>query len=292
MKQLSFFSLPGDEINLPEEIEAALHRGAALALSVSGGKDSDAMTWQLLYEYQRRGWTGEICLIHADLGRAEWHSTPAYVQSLAQRTGLPLYIDRHHLHDLIDHIRARMDKLRADGRLATTPPFPSLGNRYCTSDMKRAPIDRWIRNHFYTGEVVCAMGLRADESKDRAKKPIVELREDCCANKPYRRVWNWNPIHHWSVDDVWASIDTHGDGQSHPAYALGNHRLSCAMCVLADVRDLTNGAIENPDTYRELCQIEVESGWAFKQDWWLGALKPELLTDEQYEWYVARGIIQ
>lgn len=290
MKQLSFFDPPGDEIVLPPDIEAVLDGGGALALSVSGGKDSDAMTWRLLHEYQQRGWSGEICLIHADLGRAEWHNTPAYVQSLSERTSLPLYVDRHHAHDLIAHIRARMDKLRAEGKLATTPPWPSLKNRYCTSDMKRAPIDRWIRNHFPRGNVVCAIGLRADESTARARKPIYELREDCCAS--FRTVWNWNPIHHWAVDDVWSCIATYGDGLHHPAYTLGNHRLSCALCVLADINDLMNGAVENPDTYRELCQIEVESGWAFKEDLWLGTLQPHLLTQEQCVWYVRKGILQ
>ena len=46
-------------------------------------------------------------------------------------------------------------------------------------------------------------------------------------------------------------IRQHGDVY-HEAYDLGNHRLSCALCVLASLNDLINGAVHNPDTYREI----------------------------------------
>ena len=59
--------------------------GAALVLSVSGGKDSDAMTHHLLDLRQSEGWTGEVMMVHADLGsRVEWHQTPDYVRDLAR----------------------------------------------------------------------------------------------------------------------------------------------------------------------------------------------------------------
>jgi hypothetical protein len=78
---------------------------------------------------------------------------------------------------------------------------------------------------------------------------------------------------------VWHCIDAHG-GIRHPAYGFGNDRLSCACCVLASVSDLLNGAIHNPDTYRELCRIEAVTGYSFRKDFWLSDLKPELLPAE------------
>ena len=274
-----------------------LRGGAALVVSVSGGKDSDAMLNYLINRRALEGWTGEIILVHADLGRAEWHYTPAYVQGLADRYNLELIIVSHRKGDLVDRIWARHEKD------PSRPAWPSSAARYCTSDLKRAPIDVFVRNRFPSGKVVIAMGLRAAESPARAKKVVFERREACCSKN--RDVYNWLPIHSWSDDAVWrqlmpgknetilfyrrgwamwqtthqnAHIDdylafiTHSEGRlpCHPAYILGNQRLSCALCVLASKNDLINGAIHNPAVYAEYIRIEEVTGFTFRQ--WL-ALK-------------------
>ena len=151
--------------------------------------------------------------------------------------------------------------------------------RYCTSDMKRGPISRWLRNTFPTGNVICSMGLRAEESTARARKEIFQLRQDSSAPTKGRFVHNWLPIHDWTESDVWDCIRQHGNIH-HEAYRLGNHRLSCALCVLASLNDLINGAVHNPDTYREYCRIEAVTGYSFRKDFWLSDLKPELLPQE------------
>lgn len=249
-----------------------LRDGAALVLSVSGGKDSDAMCHHLLERRQAEGWSGDVAMVHADLGRAEWHSTTAYVHDLAQRKDVPLHIVRWTHGDLIDRIWQRY---YAD---PSRPCWPSSKVRYCTSDLKRAPISRWIRNTYSTGKIICAMGLRAEESSARAKKPAASVREDCTAPTLHRLTLNWLPIHDWSETDVWDCVRRHS-GTAHPAYTLGNRRLSCACCVLASVNDLLNGAAHNPDTYRELCRIEAVTGYSFRKDFWLSDLKPELLPE-------------
>ena len=251
-----------------------LRQGASLVLSVSGGKDSDAMTHHLLDLRQAEGWTGSVHLVHADLGRAEWHNTPDYVRDLAQRKQLDLHIVRYTHGDLIDRIWARWDSLHHAGC-----PWPSAQARYCTSEMKVAPISRWIRNTFPSGHVICAMGLRAHESATRAKKHPFTPRIDCTAPTKGRFVWNWLPIHSWTEAQVWEEIRQHGN-VFHPAYALGNHRLSCAMCVLASTHDLLNGAIHHPETYRELCRIEAVTGYSFRPHSWLADLTPHLLPTE------------
>jgi hypothetical protein len=38
-----------------------------------------------------------------------------------------------------------------------------------------------------------------------------------------------------------------------------------------------NGAVHNPDTYREYCRIEAVTGYSFRKDFWLFDVKPELL---------------
>lgn len=250
-----------------------LRDGAALVLSVSGGKDSDAMCHHLLQRHQAESWSGDVVMIHADLGtRVEWRQTPDYVESLARRKGVPLHIVQWTHGDLIDRIWQRYYKD------PSRPCWPSAQMRYCTADLKRGPISRKIRQLFPTGNVICTMGLRAQESYSRARRPIFSLRTDTSAPTKGRFVYDWLPIHGWTETDVWDCIRQHGNIH-HEAYSLGNHRLSCALCVLASLNDLINGAIHNPATYREYCRIEAVTGYSFRKDFWLSDLKPELLPE-------------
>lgn len=81
--QLPLFELEQPQPDTPNPL-TLLRNGASLLLSISGGKDSDAMTHHLLDMRQREGWTGEVCMVYADLGaeRVEWHQTPDYVHNL------------------------------------------------------------------------------------------------------------------------------------------------------------------------------------------------------------------
>jgi hypothetical protein len=122
------------------------------------------------------------------------------------------------------------------------------------------------------------MGLRAQESQIRARRPTFSLRPDSSAPTKGRFVYDWLPIHDWTETDVWDCIRRHGNIH-HEAYSLGNHRLSCALCVLASLNDLINGAAHSPDTYREYCRIEAVTGYSFRKDFWLSDLKPDLLPE-------------
>lgn len=268
--QLPLFPL--DEPPNPDPVQH-LRDGAALVLSVSGGKDSDAMSHHLLERRQAEGWSGDVVMIHADLGsRVEWQQTPDYVQNLARRKGVPLHVVRWTHGDLIDRIWQRYYKD------PSRPCWPSAQMRYCTADLKRGPISRELRRLFPSGNVICAMGLRAQESQTRARRPTFSLRTDSSAPTKGRFVYDWLPIHDWLETDVWDCIRRHGNIH-HEAYSLGNHRLSCALCVLASINDLINGAVHNPDTYREYCRIEAVTGYSFRKDFWLSDLKPELLPE-------------
>jgi 3'-phosphoadenosine 5'-phosphosulfate sulfotransferase (PAPS reductase)/FAD synthetase len=308
MKQLSFLEKPTG-IALPDTILEALNNGAALMLSCSGGKDSDAMTYALLDAYKQHGWTGEVVIVHADLGRMERTETPAYMERFAARFGIELIVVRHPKYDLLEGFRQRMLTLQGQGK--NTPPFSSAANRFCTSDWKREPINRFIRNRWVEdATVICAMGLRAEESPARAKKAVFKERESCQAPTKNRVVYDWNPIHHWELETVWEQLGYSLDGladiqqhcstlqeqnlnpyawlynirfNAHPAYALGNERLSCGMCILGCQSDIRNGAYDNPETYQALVDIELESGFSFQQDKPLYKLAPDLLRPDQLD---------
>lgn len=267
------------------EIRQAFEAGAGLAISVSGGKDSDCMAYLLVDMWRKEGYTGNLQLVHADLGRAEHRQTPEHVTYLATSLDVPLNIVKHSKYDLLDGIKHRMET-RPD-----VPCWPSAKNRYCTSDWKRAPISKWIRNTYPSGTVICAMGLRAEESKARAKKPVIEMRQDCCSKQ--RLVYNWSPIQDYTLNDVWNELE----GRIyHPMYdpndtRTANDRISCCFCVLASENDLLNGIENDAELYIEYCKIEVISGWSFREKLWLGSLRPELLPDDLRDWYIKKGVL-
>jgi len=290
-------------IETQEDIYQQLADGAALLINISGGKDSDAMANHLLVERRRHNWTGPVYLVHADLKRADWENTLAYVKSRAQALDVPLAIVAAKNGDLFDGIRRRMNQ-RPDA-----PPFPSPSCRYCTSNYKRGPIETWIRNTFPSDQVIInAMGFRKEESKAREKRPAIAMREKATAKTKNRYTFDWLPIHDWKESQVWDAIGHNMDEltaireavrdarmigldplplidamgfKAHRAYALGNQRLSCALCVLASPGDIANGAEFNPNAYRELVQIEIDSGFQFTKRIRLADVFPAHLTDAQ-----------
>ncbi len=264
-------------IEIPQSIQQHLEDGATLVISISGGKDSQALLSSLLTARATHGWTGRVVAIHADLGRAEWNETPAFVRAMAAKYDVELVIVRRTKGDLVERWQARMAQLKGTGK----PFWSSSQSRYCTSDLKRDPIDKYLRTFDH---VVCAMGLRADESPARAKKQVCQVRSRIDNSK--RDAMDWNPIHHWTLDDVWAEIGVtaadlaerqelaRGGAEqlalagwpAHPAYVYGNERLSCALCILASKNDLRIGARRHPELYQTLVSMEQESGCTFRAD--------------------------
>ena len=69
---------PTREVLVTPEITSALEVGAAVAIGVSGGKDSAATALATIDYLEDAGHRGPRVLIHSDLGRVEWRqSLPA-----------------------------------------------------------------------------------------------------------------------------------------------------------------------------------------------------------------------
>lgn len=128
--QLGLFARPAATLNVPAAIEQALRAGAALSLSLSGGKDSEALARQVVPWFRAQGYPGHLFAIHADLGRAEWEQTPAVVQGLADELNIPLVVVQRTKGDLVQRIIERMETTIAALSVAQEPAPATVHPEY------------------------------------------------------------------------------------------------------------------------------------------------------------------
>lgn len=231
------------QLTIPPVIIRAIGAGAAIAASVSGGKDSEATANMVAHLRDTQGLQNRIFAIHMDLGRAEWNETPLHVEKIASSNNLPLVVVSRPQGDLVQEIEERMLKLKGTGK----PFWPSSAARYCTADQKRSQADKHYRQFDL---IVSAEGNRAEESPKRRKDDPVSVRKQITA-KPLRDLpvdealdtWiavnrlldvgddtavaeqypqftrysadnrprlaiTWYPIHDWRLEDVWYACGT------------------------------------------------------------------------------------
>jgi len=300
-----------DPYHIPETISQIMAAGGSLAISISGGKDSQAMLNYVVHLYKHFGWQGTLFAIFADLGEIEWQGTLEHCYAICREAGVPLVVVQRSQGGLIERWWQRWESIKkavkdgkvtkkkkvtkgraAKGKVATTekvaklvPPFSSSTNRFCTDHLKVQPVDKYLRkiqpleelpkigsappfsdskNRFCTSElktaqcdkelrarasqlVVCCVGIRADESKARAKKPTYCVRSNIttemlkqpegCESISARESWadqawrlwsdgsvprnsedimprlgiTWHPIHNWAVEQVWKYCGTSGE---------------------------------------------------------------------------------
>ncbi len=226
---------------IPLPCRRLIQQGALFALSHSGGKDSQAMTILL----SRIVPPDQLLLVHAPLATVEWPGTIAHIRATAP-VGIPL---------LLAHIasgKTLLDRIEERGQ------FPDPRRRWCTSDFKRTPIERELRRHLkanprFSGRIVNCLGLRADESRDRARRAPWSFN---AANSKAGRQWHdWLPIHDLSGPAVFRIIREAGQSP-HWAYAAGMTRLSCSFCIMASRADLQRAAELRPRMYQRYAALE------------------------------------
>ena len=146
------------DIRVPPECREMIRAGALVAVSHSGGKDSQAMTILL----SRIAPPGQLVVVHAPLGEVEWEGIVPHVEATLP-AGVPLVMaPLSSGKSLLDHVEER-------GK------FPGIRQRWCTATHKRGPIERELRRYLkanprFGGRLVNCLGLRRDESAARAKR--------------------------------------------------------------------------------------------------------------------------
>ncbi|MAX00255.1 phosphoadenosine phosphosulfate reductase family protein [Sphingomonas sp. 179-I 2A4 NHS] len=277
--------LPG--LALTPEIIRAIRDGAWIVFNLSGGKDSSAAMAAVNLFLDLLGHPrARRMAIHADLGRAEWASTPETVERVAAEAGIPLTVVRRPAGDLVDRWVQRFESGKRRYEALETynliGPWSSASLRFCQSEMKAAVIGPAVARMHQGAQVISILGLRRDESHNRASIPIarVDERYAKAGNRHGTRMMIWNPLADWTSDDVFRAHRLLGI-LLHEAYTTwGSSRLSCRYCIFASLQDLeaSASAPANAEVYRELVGIEARSTFPFQPTRWLADVSPRLLS--------------
>jgi 3'-phosphoadenosine 5'-phosphosulfate sulfotransferase (PAPS reductase)/FAD synthetase len=242
-----------------------------IVINTSAGKDSQAMSDYVCQLAKDQGVMDRVIFVHADLGRVEWKGTRELAEEHAQHYGAPIAIVSRAKGDLLTQIEER-------------GMFPDNKNRYCTSDQKRdqvAKLHTAITNELNLGRpalILNCMGIRAEESASRAKKP--EFAQDLRTSNGKRTVYNWLPIFTWRTPEVWARIKASGV-RHHPAYDLGMPRLSCCFCVFAPRQALMIAGEHNPELLAEYVRVEAQIGHTFRNGFRIAEVQEALARGER-----------
>lgn len=133
--------------------------------------------------------------------------------------------------------------------------FPSRKRRFCTDGLKIEPMQTYVRTLLDQGlDVVNAVGIRSDESQDRATAVEWEWSStfECDV---------WRPILSWTVDDVVAIHKRHGLAPN-PLYLKGATRVGCWPCINATKAEIRLVADADPSRIDEIRRLEADVGAA------------------------------
>lgn len=211
-------------LEIPDEVQDELRRGAQILVSVSGGKDSTA-TALLLKEndidYKAvtmdTGWEHKILYSYVD------NDLPEYIGPITKLRAVV---------DLPPALEARAKYYEERLGLDYSPMvrlillkglFPSRKKKWCTEALKLIPFQNYTRGLEY--DIVSTLGIRAQESYRRGQMPVVEFSKG-------HDGYVWRPILRWTYRDV---IDIH---QRHgvtpcPLYfaPMNAERVGCWPCI-------------------------------------------------------------
>ena len=238
------FRRPAVELPVPPGCREMIEQGALVAVSSSGGKDSQAMMILLSGIVPAE----QTVVVHAPLGEAEW---PGVIQHIADTmpTGVPL------IFAPVASGKSLLQRIEERGK------FPGPQFRFCTSEHKTGPIQRELRRYLkahprFNGRLVNCLGIRRNESSARAKR--VPWRRNERMSVAGREVFDWLPIFDLSTEDVFRVIRDAG----HSPHWIYRHlsRCSCSFCIFSSPDDLRRAAELRPGLYRRYSELEQRIG--------------------------------
>ena len=202
---------PSREVLVTPEITSALAAGAAVAIGVSGGKDSAAAALATIDYLKDVGHRGPRVLIHSDLGRVEWRQSLPACHRLATRLGLELIVVRRETGDLVDRWRSRWESnVRRYAELSCVKlilPWSTASMRFCTSELKTSIICRALVRRFPGQTILSATGIRRQESPNRAKAPVAKPQPKLASASWRTKGLDWHPILDWTTQQVFGYLE-------------------------------------------------------------------------------------
>ena len=287
-------------VEIDETITGLLAHGSPVAISVSGGKDSCAAAIATV-EFLRSiiGYTAknQMVLVHADLGDerpemdVEWSDSLPACQRLATFLGVELLVVKRPAGGMMQRWETRWENnveryvnLKC---VRVILPWSTPSMRFCTSELKSAPIASALVKRFPGQQIISACGIRREEGKGKSQSP----RTNAATSKPNNRLTNkragtsgvdWNPIAAWTEADVFAFCAERGF-QMHDGYALGMKRISCRVCIMQDESDqrISASVPANQPLIRTVIKLETRSTFAFQGARWLGDVASDLLNADE-----------
>jgi len=214
-----------------------------LVINFSGGKDSCAMLAYLCEAYP----DVKKHVIFSDTGW-EHPGTEEWCKKIVEGFGLVLHVVRNEKKTFLTMSESR-------GK------FPGMNQRQCTSDLKRDPIVKWIRNNVHDPVVINCMGIRSEESSGRAKKK--KLSRNNRETNRRRTIWDWNPIKDWKETEVFSFLES----RSIPLHPVYKHlrRFSCRICIYMTKHDLQQVNKFDPGAIEIIAGIEDRIGFTMFQ---------------------------
>jgi 3'-phosphoadenosine 5'-phosphosulfate sulfotransferase (PAPS reductase)/FAD synthetase len=240
-----------------------------IVVSISAGKDSQAALHRTIVAATAAGVTDRVMTVFADLGPDdEWPGTRDLAAEHARFYDIP--------HEVVYREITGPDGRRVQQTLTQHVEqrglWPDATRRYCTSDMKRAPIQR-LYTRIAAGHraehpgrkvrILSVLGLRAQESRARAQLPRF-AHDPRASNLTVRHVDQWLPVHELTTHQIWDLIAEAGT-RPHWVYAY-LPRLSCRFCVLAGKAALIRSALLDPAGAARRADLEQRIGHQFRQN--------------------------
>jgi 3'-phosphoadenosine 5'-phosphosulfate sulfotransferase (PAPS reductase)/FAD synthetase len=284
-------------VEIDATITEMLSADSPVAVGVSGGKDSCAAAIATVEYLRSIGHTGPIVLVHADLGDAnpalnvEWDDSLPTCERLAAYLGVELMAVRRPAGGMMKRWLKRwsnnLARYRSMACVKLILPWSTPSMRFCTSELKSAPIASALVKRFPGRQIISACGIRREEGRGRGgsartNAPTSETNPRLLNKRSRTSGVNWNPIAAWTVEDVFAFCAARGF-QMHEGYGLGMSRISCRYCIMQDLSDqrVSASVPANAPVYRTLVDLEIASAFAFQGSRWLGDIAPHLLSEAQ-----------